>query len=489
MAKTVGTGGSTDCRMTPNEAYEQLRSYFTDSEHSATRSLDPSRAWRAVEVLWSAFGSTRRVIELTANIMSSRREVHAGEKNFLAFERILRNDYRDFARRENFPGEADALEKLNSVIERMNQIRLARDLALRNICTVAGRFSSGKSSLLNRLIGADILPTKITPTTAVPTYVWHSEDDEVTISAFNRSGGRIEVPAQTLKEMTHGFGETGGMGEGIPLRAIVDRVCIKTPALEGWSRVAFVDTPGYTNSGGDGYVDRDELVALREVLASRFLIWVMDCENGALTDQDIRFVQKFVKGYADAGGNGGNCSEPRNGAPIYFVLNKAEKKTAERDRILDSVARRLAENEIPCFGVGLYSATEGEWYRNYAETFREFLNMMQDEAVKVSLIEEVDSVFEEYAKYHDGEKKRLGDMRRLLTQLDGNRNDMRGDATEGRVDRELDRHVRKLDEESKYHRQHSSEARCLGRRLVKCTRAFMSGMRLETGTNVGATTR
>ena len=486
MAKRFGTSGSSDGTMTPDDAYEQLRRYLTDSEHSATRSFDLSRELRAVEVLWSAFGRTRSVIELTADIVSSRHEAQAGEKDFRAFERILRHDYRDFARRENFPGEADALEKLNSVFERMNQIRLARDLALRNICTVAGRFSSGKSSLLNRLIGADILPTKITPTTAVPTYVWHSEEDQVTISAFNRSGGRIEVPPRTLEEMTHGFGETDGMGEGIPLRAIVDRVCIKTPALEEWSSVAFVDTPGYTNSGDDGHIDRDEQVALREVLASRFLIWVMDCENGALTDQDIRFVQKFVMGGADAGGNGGNCSEPRSGAPIYFVLNKAEKKiTAEREEILKSVALRLKENEIPCSGVGLYSATEGEWYGNYANTFEEFLNMMQDEAVKIALVGEVDSVFEEYAKYHDGEEKRLGDMRRLLTQLDRNENDMKRDTTEGRVDRELDRHVKKLEEESEYHRQHSWEARSLGRRFVKCTRAFMSSMRLETETNVG----
>lgn len=287
MAKSAT--GSAAAAMTPEEAYDNLRTSIDDP---------------ALDVLWRALRRTGEVIELTTNVMSSLPDDHASEQPLREFERLLEHDYPEFARRENFSGEADALSELQSVFDRMRRIRLAPHLASRNICSVAGGFSSGKSSLLNRLMGTDILPTKITPTTAIPTYVSHG-DGEQTIRVFNHRGGSRAIEPPTLREMTHGFGSLREGGEGIPLKEIVSRVSIRTPRL-GKQKLAFVDTPGYTNRG-DGGVIEDEQTAMREVLESRFLIWVVDCERGELPQEDIRIVREFASRRA--------ASEE----PIYWV--------------------------------------------------------------------------------------------------------------------------------------------------------------------------
>ena len=287
---------------------------------------------------------TRRVVKLTGDIMTARRGVGGRtEEHFGTFERMLRCDYRDFAKGENFPDEAGALSDLQGVFKRMTQMRLAPHVALRNICGVAGGFSSGKSSLLNALMGEAVLPTDITPTTSIPTYLSSSDDEELIIRVFNQNGGSIAIDASRLHELTNGFGKIHGSGRGIPLKPIVHRVSIRTPRLKQWRRVAFVDTPGYTNRDDDRYGDQDEQVALREVLTCRCLIWVLDCENGELPGGISSSCQEFVNGQSRPTGNEGSSQDqPPRKPPIYLVLNKADKKRVHGDRgeILKKVAER-----------------------------------------------------------------------------------------------------------------------------------------------------
>ena len=483
MAKTFDGTASDRRRMTLNEAYGQLQSCFTRSEDEARRCSDATGAWRAIEILWKGLGKARAVVKLTANVLSAHHTVGASEVDFREFERLLSRDYRDYARRENYPGEADALASLTNIFERMRQLRLAPHLASKHICAVAGGFSSGKSSLLNRLIGDNLLPEGLLATTAIPTYVADSEEDWVTIVAFSNSGGSTEVEPQTLQEMMHGFASRDGLDAGIPWREIVDRVSLRTPKLRTWGRIAFVDTPGHTNSDVGG--DQDEQVAMREVLTSRFLIWVIDCEKGTLPAEDVQFVRRFVERRGNGGGNGDRCIEARTEAPIYFVLNKADKKASDLDEIVRKVTERVEKSELPYFGVGLYSALHDDWYGGVGGTFIEFLKMMNDEGVNVSLDRCVSSVFEEYADYHDSEVERFRDILGLLNRLDRQQDAEDGDGRESRLDRDLDRHMVRTRAELEHHRHACAEARHLQGRFVECTQAFMLSLGLEVDARLG----
>ena len=189
------------------------------------------------------------------------------ERYYRELEGLLANEYRAFASRENYPREADAYAELHKVFARCSELRLAPRLAKRNICAVAGGFSSGKSSFLNALIGERILPTNITPTTSIPTYIFHV-DDELSVEAFNHLGGRVPIDASMFKKMTHDFKRY----HGVELKRLVHRVSICTPKLQHWKSLALIDTPGYTNpeniatGGAGGAEQRDEDVALANVL-------------------------------------------------------------------------------------------------------------------------------------------------------------------------------------------------------------------------------
>ena len=63
------------------------------------------------------------------------------------------------------PSEAQA-----EILERLSALRSRFDEGLLRVA-VLGQFKRGKSTLLNALLGARILPTGVTPVTALPTFI------------------------------------------------------------------------------------------------------------------------------------------------------------------------------------------------------------------------------------------------------------------------------------------------------------------------------
>ena len=332
------------------------------------------------------------------------------ERNYRELEGLLANEYRAFASRENYPREADAYAELHKVFARCSELRLAPRLAKRNICAVAGGFSSGKSSFLNALIGERILPTNITPTTSIPTYIFHVED-ELSVEAFNHLGGGVPIDASMFKKMTHDFKRY----HGVELKRLVHRVSICTPKLQEWKSLALIDTPGYTNpentatGGAGGAEQRDEDIALANVLKSQFLIWVVDCEKGTLPEQDIHFIRKFIEERPEGAEN-----------KLYLVFNKGDKKTQEDRLGILQVAEDTAKtHSIPFAGIGIYSSNENEWYAHQGSPFDAFLQTV-DQAQSSGthgLGEAVQAVFQDYIDYHEQEGEQLGKASGLLERL------------------------------------------------------------------------
>ena len=353
----------------------------------------------------------RKIVGLLGALTSASRTLDADiDGHYHNFQALLANDYRDFASRENYPQEADAYSDLQKIFARLGELRIAPRLANRNICAVAGGFSSGKSSFLNALIGKKILPTHIDPTTSIPTYIFHV-DGTSRVDAFNHYGGDVEIDAGVFKEMTHDFKRN----HKIELKRLVHRVSIYTQALSSWANLALIDTPGYSNpedgrvstNGGTG--QRDEDIALANVLKSQFLIWVVDCENGTLPEQDIHFIRKFVEE---------RLGETQDN--LYLVLNKAEKKGENDRRDVLQVAEKTAKsNQIPFAGIGVYSAHRNEWYAHCGLSFDAFLRAVdQAESTATTGLESaVAEVFQRYIDYHEQEERQLAAAVGLLNRL------------------------------------------------------------------------
>ena len=94
------------------------------------------------------------------------------------------------ARLDTTRDEVRLLRKIESVVTTHNLREFRRPLAHllerleRKLLTVAlgGRVSCGKSSLLNHLLGTDVLPSGVTPVTAVPIRIVPGPEAAVTVS-------------------------------------------------------------------------------------------------------------------------------------------------------------------------------------------------------------------------------------------------------------------------------------------------------------------
>lgn len=70
-----------------------------------------------------------------------------------------------------------------------------------------GRVSAGKSSLLNRIIGIDLLLTGVTPVTAVPTRIKNGAASELIV--WTADGKRAEYGIDRLCRFCHGNEKSG----------------------------------------------------------------------------------------------------------------------------------------------------------------------------------------------------------------------------------------------------------------------------------------
>lgn len=98
-----------------------------------------------------------------------------------------------------------------------------------------GRVSSGKSSMLNALLGTDVLPVGINPITAVPTKLRYGPEIKAAV-AFG--DGRSE--AVSIEELSRLVTEQGNPGN---LRNVV-RALVEVPSPRLRQGVMLVDTPG-----------------------------------------------------------------------------------------------------------------------------------------------------------------------------------------------------------------------------------------------------
>ena len=241
------------------------------------------------------------------------------------------------ARLDQTKDEVRLLSELERIITAHGLVELRQALSLllsrleRNWWTVAfvGRVNSGKSSLLNFLLATDILPSGVTPVTAVPIRIVSGPELVATVSFA--SGKPIRVPGLQISDFAS---EEHNPGNG---RHVTD-ILLEMPAARLAGDVCFVDTPG--------------LGSLATVGASQTLgflprcdlgVFLLDCSS-TLTEEDLAVIRTLFE----------------NGADVLVVLSKADLLgPADRERMLAYVGRQLAASlsrEVP---VSLVSVGSG----------------------------------------------------------------------------------------------------------------------------------
>ena len=195
-----------------------------------------------------------------------------------------------------------AIEAL--AVERERPLRVA----------VVGEFNAGKSTFLNALLGVDVAPTGVLPTTATLHWVAWAPDPFARVLV--RGAPDRVVPHAELKATLKALDQAG---------ASVERVLIYAP-IERLKRVEILDTPGFNAP------DPEHLAAARQAFdEAHVALWLLDA-TGPMKETERRVLVEIKE----------------LGVPLQILANKADRlAAAELGRVVEHIREGLDEAGLP----------------------------------------------------------------------------------------------------------------------------------------------
>ncbi len=197
---------------------------------------------------------------------------------------------------------------------------------------IYGKFSSGKSSLINAILKEELLPIEVTPSTAVATYI--SYGDQLEIKFTTDEGSLRKVEPDYFKSLKKSF------FDHIELAALIKYFVIEYPN-EVLFNVSILDTPGYDSGHGE-----DIKQAVKVAKLCDYVFWVVDINEGQIRRDALEFISSEL---ADK--------------PLYVIVNKADLKplAKQREDVVKNIEATLKKASIPFEEVLLFSAREKEY--------------------------------------------------------------------------------------------------------------------------------
>ncbi len=199
-------------------------------------------------------------------------------------------------------------------------LRLAeRSEAQRYHIAVLGEFKRGKSTLVNALIGAPVLPTGVVPVTSVATEVHFAQARPGARVVFDDATSR-ELP---LSELARYVSERDNPANRLGVR----RVEVRVDAPLGAQGVVLVDTPGVAS------VSEQHTLAAKEALSDSDAAVVVLSVDAPLSEQE----ESLLADLADRGGR------------VFVAVNKCDHLVAHelaevRTYLSGHLARLLGEH-------------------------------------------------------------------------------------------------------------------------------------------------
>lgn len=179
----------------------------------------------------------------------------------------------------------EEIKKIAATLRRVDLVGLA-DKTLELVRATArdrfavafvGEFSHGKSTLINRLLDCELLPTDDLPTTAMLTRITYGREGNITV--LSTSGKKLKIlplKPSSWEGLTVCDSE-GNQNEETPRNLL--KVTVDNPWLRS-TRIDILDTPG----ANDGSAERDQEIS-RALMATDGAVLCLDAQKGIMETQ------------------------------------------------------------------------------------------------------------------------------------------------------------------------------------------------------------
>lgn len=272
----------------------------------------------------------------------------------------------------------DKINKLIEISEYLDdnesviQLKCLEDSLENNsyILSIMGEFSAGKSSLINNLLGKQILPVHKTETTARVTFIKYGEEERVEL--VNTDGTSKFVSIEESLEMWQ-------TGEKADLVNNIESITINLPSDLLKNGLIIADTPG-TNTVIDKHIEITENL----IASSDRVLYVLGKQ---ITETDRRFV-KAIEDF---------------GTGVVFVRTYMDQIKKNEENIDNTIEReRAILSELSSEEVFFVSNEKDSDYFNEIYSLQAYLSCTIAENVSNAIRESVASKLEFIIKKQEG---------------------------------------------------------------------------------------
>ncbi|GFN31622.1 dynamin family protein [Paenibacillus xylaniclasticus] len=193
---------------------------------------------------------------------------------------------------------------------------------------VVGEFSNGKSTFINALLGTEILPTAITPCTALLTRIAYGPEEDIRI--IKREGGEERVSREAFQHL---------IAPEIPDNSDEDKLRAHREA-QRIADIAYADVRMPTTLGSDGIIFIDspgtnDMDAAREAITNHY---IPNCDAAVFVIHGLRPLTQSEKSFL-------NRIKDADIHKIIFVVNFKDmlRTEDERRRVVDRVRHEVNE--------------------------------------------------------------------------------------------------------------------------------------------------
>jgi GTPase Era involved in 16S rRNA processing len=231
------------------------------------------------------------------------------------------------------------LKRMQSLRERLQHKRLQ--------IAVLGQFKRGKSTFVNALLGAPVLPTAVVPLTSIPTFITWREQPLIHVQFSNGKSPEHLMASETadIRKILSRFVTE----EANPKNHLhVERVDLFYPAAILRDGTVLIDTPGIGST-----LTHNTEAALRVLPECDAALFIVSADP-PITETELAYLRRL---------------EPKIGR-TFFIINKIDYLTSGEQRdVIDFLRKVLVDESLidpkaPIFGVSAQLGLSGKQEQN-----------------------------------------------------------------------------------------------------------------------------